>query len=91
MFVEILPNVIAPILVEATVRLGYAIFTIAALSFLGYGVQPPSPDWGLQLTDNYLRVRPSLWWTVLFPALAIVSLVISVNLVSDGVSRWSTR
>ena len=45
MFVEILPNVMGPIIVEATVRLGYAIFAVAGLTFLGFGVQPPSPDW----------------------------------------------
>ena len=47
MFVEILPNVTGPIIVEATVRLGYAVFTVAGLSFLGFGVQPPTPDWAL--------------------------------------------
>ena len=46
MFVEILPNVLAPIMVEFTVRLGYAVFTIVTLSFLGFGLQPPSPNWG---------------------------------------------
>jgi peptide/nickel transport system permease protein len=86
MFVEILPNVTAPILVETTVRVGYAIFTIASLSYLGYGVQPPSPDWGLQVADNY-SVFSFAWWTVLYPALAIASLVISVNLISDGVTQ----
>ena len=53
MFVEILPNVMGPIIVEATVRLGYAIFAVAGLTFLGFGVQPPSPDWALQIADNY--------------------------------------
>jgi peptide/nickel transport system permease protein len=86
MFVEILPNVTAPILVEATVRLGYAIFFIASLSFIGYGVQPPSPDWGAQVADNYTLISFA-WWTVLFPSLAIASLVISVNLISDGVTH----
>jgi peptide/nickel transport system permease protein len=86
MFVEILPNVTAPILVEATVRLGYAIFFIASLSFIGYGVQPPSPDWGAQVADNYTLISFA-WWTVLFPSLAIASLVISVNLISDGVTQ----
>jgi peptide/nickel transport system permease protein len=86
MFVEILPNVVAPILVEATVRLGYSIFTIASLSFLGYGVQPPSPDWGAQVADNYQLISFA-WWTVLFPSLAIASLVISVNLMSDGITQ----
>jgi peptide/nickel transport system permease protein len=86
MFVEILPNVTAPILVEATVRLGYAIFFIASLSFIGYGVQPPSPDWGAQVADNYSLISFA-WWTVLFPSLAIGSLVVSVNLITDGITH----
>ena len=90
MFVEILPNVTAPILVEATVRLGYAIFFIASLSFLGYGVQPPSPDWGAQVADNYTLISFA-WWTVLFPSLAIASLVISVNLIATASRTWWTR
>ncbi|MER9371954.1 ABC transporter permease [Mesorhizobium sp. M0491] len=85
MFVEILPNVIPPILVEMTVRLGYAIFAVATLSFLGFGIQPPSPDWGLSISSNYSMIGGGFWWTVLFDALAIASLVIGVNLVADGV------
>jgi len=88
MFVEILPNVMGPIVVEATVRLGYAIFAVAGLTFLGFGVQPPSPDWALQIADNYsLLAAGTYWWTVLFPALAIISLVVAVNLIADGLSR----
>ena len=88
MFVEILPNVFGPIVVEATVRLGYAIFAVAGLTFLGFGVQPPSPDWALQIADNYtLLGAGTYWWTVLFPALAIISLVVAVNLVADGLAR----
>ena len=56
MFVEILPNVFAPIMVEFTVRLGYAVFAVATLSFLGFGIQPPSPDWGLEIATNYGQV-----------------------------------
>ena len=52
LFAEILPNVMGPILVEFTVRLGYAIFTVATLSFLGFGVQPPSPDWGCRCSST---------------------------------------
>jgi peptide/nickel transport system permease protein len=85
MFVEILPNVIPPILVEATVRLGYAIFTVATLSFIGFGLQPPSPDWGLSISSNYGLIGGGYWWTVLFDSLAIASLVIGVNLVADGI------
>jgi len=85
MFAEILPNVIPPILVEATVRLGYAIFTVATLSFIGFGIQPPSPDWGLSISSNYGLITGGFWWTVLFDSLAIASLVIGVNFVADGI------
>jgi peptide/nickel transport system permease protein len=92
MFIEILPNVMGPIIVEGTVRLGYAIFAVAGLTFLGFGVQPPSPDWALQIADNYqLLGSGTYWWTVLFPALAIVSLVVAVNLVADGLARVLER
>lgn len=85
MFVEILPNVLPPILVEFTVRLGYAIFTVAALSFLGFGIQLPSPDWGLEISQNYPQVAAGFWWEVLFDMLAIASLIVAVNLVSDSI------
>jgi peptide/nickel transport system permease protein len=87
MFVEILPNVLAPVVVEFTVRLGYAIFTVATLSFLGLGIQPPSPDWGLEIAQNYGQVTAGFWWEVLFDALAIASLVVAVNLISDSIER----
>jgi peptide/nickel transport system permease protein len=85
MFVEILPNVLGPIMVESTVRLGYAIFTVATLSFIGFGIQPPSPDWGLSIASNYGLVSGGFWWTVLFDCLAITSLVIGVNLIADSI------
>ena len=92
MFVEILPNVMGPILVEATVRLGYAIFAVAGLTFLGFGVQPPSPDWSLQISQNYtLLAGGSYWWTVLFPGMAIASLVVGVNLIADGLTQVLDR
>jgi len=87
MFAEILPNIVPPILVESTIRLGYAIFAVATLSFLGFGIQPPSPDWGLTVADNYALINGGYWWTVLFDAVAIASLVVGVNLVADGVQR----
>ena len=86
MFVEILPNVLPPILVETTVRLGYAIFTVASLSFLGFGIQPPSADWGLAISENYGMISGGYWWTVLFAAGATASLVVGVNLVADGIA-----
>jgi len=87
LFVEILPNVFPPILVEATVRLGYAVFAVATLSFLGFGIQPPSPDWGLAISENYGLISGGFWWIVLANALAIASLVVGVYLVADGVQE----
>lgn len=85
MFVEILPNIMAPIVVEFTVRLGYAIFTIVTLSFLGFGVQPPSSDWGLDISNNYGQVGAGYWWQVLFDALAIATLVVGVNMLATSI------
>jgi peptide/nickel transport system permease protein len=91
LFAEILPNVSGPILVEFTVRLGYAIFTIATLSFLGLGIQPPAPDWGVQIFEQYGLISGGYWWPVLFPALAIASLVVAVNLMADGITQAFER
>lgn len=90
MFSEVLPNVMPPILVEATIRLGYAIFAVATLTFIGFGLQPPSPDWAVQIADNYQYLSLQ-WWTVLFPAVAIASLVVAVNLVSDSIQQVLER
>ena len=84
MFGEILPNIVPVIVVEFTVRVGFAVFSVASLSFLGFGVQPPSPDWGLQISESYSFIGAGYWWTALFPALAIASLVVSVYLVADA-------
>jgi len=83
---EILPNITQPIIVEGTIRLGYAVFTAATLSFLGFGLVPPSPDWGLTIATErvFLQIAP---WTVLFPAAALASLVVGVNLITDGLGR----
>ncbi len=86
MVVEILPNITGPIMVEGTIRLGYAIFAATTLAFLGLGIQDPSPDWGLAIANGraYLQVA---WWMVLFPATALATLVVGVNLVADGLRR----
>jgi peptide/nickel transport system permease protein len=91
LFAEILPNVMGPVMVEFTVRLGYAIFTVATLSFLGFGIQPPAPDWGLQVFEHYGLISGGYWWPVLFPALAIAILVIGVNLLADGIAKAFER
>jgi peptide/nickel transport system permease protein len=85
MFVEILPNVMAPIMVEFTDRLGYAVFTIITLSFLGFGIPPPSSNWGLEIYSNYGEVTAGYWWEVLFDALAVASLVVGINLIANSI------
>jgi peptide/nickel transport system permease protein len=87
MFAEILPNVLPVIVVEFTVRLGYAIFAVATLSFLGFGVQQPTPDWGGDIAANYGLLGAGYWWETLFPALAIASLVMALNLVTDSIEQ----
>ncbi len=86
MFAEILPNIGGPIAVEITIRLGYAIFTSATLSFLALGIQQPSPDWGLTISIGraFLQIAP---WEVLFPAAALATLIVGVNLVADGLRQ----
>ena len=81
---EIFPNVLGPTVVELTVRFGYAIFTVATLSFLGVGIQPPSADWGLTVSQEYTNMISGVWWPTLFPALAIASTVVAVNLIADS-------
>ncbi len=87
---EILPNVKGPLIVEGTIRLGYAVFTSATLGFLGLGVQPPTPDWGLMVSENrtLLTTAP---WTVLFPALAIAFVVVAISLLADGLEELAGR
>jgi len=86
MFVEILPNTIGPIIVEATARFAYSIMMVASLGFLGVGLQPPAPDWGMMVIENksIISIAP---WAVLYPSLAIASLVIAISLFSDFVSK----
>lgn len=87
LFVEILPNVLSVVIVEFTVRLGYAIFTVLALSFLGFGVEPSVPDWGLSVRQHFQYLAGGVWWPVLFPSLAIASLVVGVNLLADAIGQ----
>ena len=81
---EILPNVSGPIIVDTTIRIGYAIMAIGALGFLGLGIPPPTPDWGGMINDGrqWIFAMP---WAVLGPAVALSSVVIGLNLLADGI------
>jgi len=83
MFTQILPNILAPLIIYATVGLGGAILTTAGLSYLGLGAQPPSPEWGAMLNAGRAQLREA-WWMSVFPGLAIFLAVLFVNLLSDG-------
>ncbi|MGH2376685.1 MAG: ABC transporter permease, partial [bacterium] len=80
---HILPNTIAPIIVLGTLGIAGAVIAAAALSYLGLGAQPPTPEWGALLSEgrNYLR---QAWWITTFPGLAIMLAVLSINLLGDG-------
>ena len=85
---EILPNVIGLVVVELTVRLGYAVFTYATLAFLGFvGSNITDADWGIDVSQNYEQIVRDVWWPSIFPALAIASLVIGVNLIADSIDK----
>ena len=85
---EILPNVTGLVVVELTVRLGYAVFTYATLAFLGFvGTDLTNADWGIDVAGNYTQIVRDVWWPAIFPALAIASLVIGVNLVTDSIDK----
>ena len=85
-FTEILPNITSPLLVEFGLRLTYSIGIIAALSFLGFGLQPPPADWGLMINENRigLVIQP---YSVFVPVALIAILTIGVNLATDGMAR----
>jgi peptide/nickel transport system permease protein len=81
--VHILPNAIGPIIVESTLQLGYAILEESGLSFLGFGIQPPTPSWGNLLSnaqENFIKYP----WLAIFPGLMIFITIISVNYIGDG-------
>jgi peptide/nickel transport system permease protein len=85
-FGELLPNVTSPLLVELGLRMTYSIGLIAAISFLGLGLQPPTADWGLMINENRLAITVQPW-SVLLPVLAIGFLTVGTNLITDGIAR----
>ena len=83
MFKTILPNCLAPLIVQATLAFSAAILDAAALGFLGMGAQPPTPEWGTMLAESREFIQRA-WWVVTFPGLAILITVLAINLMGDG-------
>ena len=90
MFVEILPNARGPIIIDAMLRVGYAIFSIGTLGFLGLGLPPPNPDWGSMVQAGHHHIFTNAWG-VIWPTVAISSLVVGLNLLADGLREESLR
>jgi peptide/nickel transport system permease protein len=80
---HLLPNLLSPLLVQASLSVGFAILTTAGLSFLGLGTQPPTSDWGEMLASGR-QYLPDAWWLEVFPGLFVMAAVLSVNLLGDG-------
>lgn len=92
MIIELLPNVRGPIIVDACLRLGYTTVAITTLTFLGLGLQPPDPDWGLMIKESAKTAM--LWkfaYMLLIPALSVSSLILGFNLLADGLREMSLR
>ena len=84
-FRHIVPNAIAPVIVQATLGIGTIVLGAAALGFLGLGLEPGSPEWGSMLSSGRSTLIEGMWWITVFPGLAIFLFVLSINLVGDGV------
>lgn len=84
LFSEILPNTVSPLIVEASIRMGFAILVTTSLSFLGLGISPPQPDWGLMISEARLQLFTAPWLTI-FPSIAITLTVVGFNLLGDGI------
>jgi len=84
LFVHVLPMCISPVIIQGTIAMGGIILTVAGLGFIGFGAQPPTPEWGVMVSDgrNYL---PTAWWACVFPGLAIMFTVLGFNLLGDGI------
>jgi peptide/nickel transport system permease protein len=83
-FIHLLPNCLPPIIVQATLAMGYALLTMAALSFIGLGIRPPQSEWGSMTAEGAQYIVTGEWWLFLFPGLAIVIMVLAFNLVGDA-------
>lgn len=84
LFVHVLPMVLSPVIIQGTLSMGGIILTAAGLGFLGFGAQPPSPEWGLMVSDGR-NFMPHAWWVSTFPGLAIMITVLGFNLLGDGI------
>lgn len=84
---HLLPNSLGPVITQSTMNVSWAIMTIAGISFLGFGIQPPTPEWGLLISDGASFITTGQWWLSFFPGLAILSLVTGLIMIDDGMRQ----
>jgi peptide/nickel transport system permease protein len=82
---HVVPNVVSPVMVRATLGMGFTVLLAASLSFIGLGAQPPTPEWGAMINEGNSQLITGHWWISTFPGLAIMSLVLGFNLLGDGI------
>lgn len=82
--VFLLPNILSPVVIQASVNLGWAVLNAAGLSFLGMGVRPPTPEWGILVAEGARYIASGQWWIFLFPGLALMLAVFTFNLLGDA-------
>jgi len=82
---HVFPNVVSPVVVRATLGMGFTVLLAASLSFIGLGAQPPTPEWGAMINEGRNQLITGRWWVSTFPGLAIMSLVLGFNLLGDGI------
>ncbi len=81
---HIVPNILPPMMVQASLNMGWAILNAAGLSFIGLGVRPPTPEWGIMVSEGASNIISGEWWTFVFPGAALVLAVFCFNLLGDG-------
>ncbi len=84
LFAHVYPNILPPLMVQISLNLGWAILNAAGLSFIGLGVRPPTPEWGIMVADGAADIVSGAWWVSLFPGLALMLTVFCFNLIGDG-------
>ena len=81
---QVFPNILPPMMVQVSLNLGYAILNAAGLSFIGLGVRPPTPEWGIMVAEGATYIISGEWWIALFPGLVLMAAVFCFNLLGDG-------
>jgi len=84
LFGRIVPNILPPMMVQISLNMGWAILNAAGLSFIGLGVRPPTPEWGIMVAEGASYIVSGEWWLALFPGLALMTAVFTFNLMGDG-------